>query len=340
MRLDLHTHPFEALRFPNPPIETYVGRIADAIRRKGIDGIAITEHGHVPRALWYGLHASDRASRYYSDISIIAGVENDAGNGVHIIDLFVPDEKNRMRIYRILAHPSRSPERYVKWLPHIDFIEVENLQHKAGKVDEALLKKALDMGVQPIRVSDAHSLDRIGDLWTEVEFPSPKIIVDLGCGWKKDSRHIGLDKKRTPVVDIICDLTKGIPFKENSVDIFCSSHLLEHLPHDGLLKLLNEIIRVGKKGCKVKLIVPAWNYEFAMNPGHRHTIPPEWFRELEVHRDIYFPSGTYLKLIDITYHYRPEGLKICKKLGLTPEEGAKYLNNIIYEIEYTLKVVK
>ena len=52
------------------------------------------------------------------------------------------------------------------------------------------------------------------------------------------------------------DVTKGLPFEDNSVDIIYQSHLLEHLDRGKALQLLKECFRVLKKGGIMRLIVP------------------------------------------------------------------------------------
>ena len=61
--------------------------------------------------------------------------------------------------------------------------------------------------------------------------------------------------------DINHDLRKGIPLPNNCVEMIYSSHLLEHIPFQGLLKLLGECHRVIKPGGHISVCVPnAGNY--------------------------------------------------------------------------------
>lgn len=55
---------------------------------------------------------------------------------------------------------------------------------------------------------------------------------------------------------LIHDLTKPLPFKNNSVDCIYSSHTLEHLYFDDAKKLLNECFRVLKPGGLIRVVVP------------------------------------------------------------------------------------
>lgn len=48
----------------------------------------------------------------------------------------------------------------------------------------------------------------------------------------------------------------SLPFKDNSVDLIYSSHMLEHLSHDSLVELLNECYRVLKGNGMMRLNCP------------------------------------------------------------------------------------
>lgn len=56
--------------------------------------------------------------------------------------------------------------------------------------------------------------------------------------------------------DIICDMTKGLPFPDNSVEKVYCSHLLEHFYHRDLINLLTEVKRILKPGGSISVVVP------------------------------------------------------------------------------------
>ena len=89
LKLDLHTHCFEALDFPIPSVEV-VSRIVAAVEESGLDGIAITEHNTV----WYGFRARDIAEQVLnSEVLIIPGLERDikltARLSVQVVELYL-----------------------------------------------------------------------------------------------------------------------------------------------------------------------------------------------------------------------------------------------------------
>jgi len=56
--------------------------------------------------------------------------------------------------------------------------------------------------------------------------------------------------------DISWDLRKGIPLKNDSVETIYSSHLLEHIPYEDLIKFLKECYRVLKRNGEFSVCVP------------------------------------------------------------------------------------
>jgi len=100
--------------------------------------------------------------------------------------------------------------------------------------------------------------------------------VELGCGWTKrdiPGPFIGLDRHNYKGVDIICDLEKGLPFADSSVDLIFSSHVMEHA--NDLIFLIEECWRVLKMNGILEMITPKWDSVYAYaNPDHKRFIHP------------------------------------------------------------------
>lgn len=47
-----------------------------------------------------------------------------------------------------------------------------------------------------------------------------KIYIDLGCGTRKQKGYIGVDNKKLEGVNVVCDIERGLLFKDNTVDKF------------------------------------------------------------------------------------------------------------------------
>lgn len=95
---------------------------------------------------------------------------------------------------------------------------------------------------------------------------SGKVIVDLGCGREKHVGAIGLDNRRTPDTDLLCNAT-SIALRDNSVDELYAFGLLEHFtsPKDVLL----EAHRILKPNGKAIFRVPnIGTYSAHLDPTH------------------------------------------------------------------------
>ena len=118
------------------------------------------------------------------------------------------------------------------------------------------------------------------------------VKLNLGCGPKPFEEWINLDKSwntilyKFPVLkkailktlmalkwvtdDILkyiveypenidvrkCDVTKGLPFKDSSVDYIYTNNMFEHLTQENFMFVLKECYRVLKKGGVLRLVVP------------------------------------------------------------------------------------
>src|ERR1700751_2644070 len=82
--------------------------------------------------------------------------------------------------------------------------------------------------------------------------------LDLGCGTRKKDGFVGVDIRNFKGVDKVADLTKGWPWKNNSVDEVYCSHFIEHLEVPERIHFVNELYRVLKPGATALIITPHW----------------------------------------------------------------------------------
>lgn len=105
------------------------------------------------------------------------------------------------------------------------------------------------------------------------------VKLDLGCGeWPKEG-FIGIDNSEINPINlhkfkpnILHDLNRGIPFKDNEVEEVYCSHLLEHVKNPYFI--LDEIYRVCKNRAGVVIIVPLLEI---FNPYHKTMFFSDWF---------------------------------------------------------------
>lgn len=80
--------------------------------------------------------------------------------------------------------------------------------------------------------------------------------LNLGCGYRFNSKWTNVDFVSTAKDVIAHDLTKGIPFADNSFALVYHSHLLEHFPKTGSEFFIRECYRVLKPGGVLRIVVP------------------------------------------------------------------------------------
>jgi len=102
-------------------------------------------------------------------------------------------------------------------------------------------------------------------------------ILDIGCGKRKVSGAIGVDIHPDSQADVIHDLDQfPYPFPENEFDLIYCIDVLEHLKD--IIKTMEEIHRLGKKGAQVFIRVPHFTSTHAYgDPTHRHVFNTESF---------------------------------------------------------------
>ena len=102
--------------------------------------------------------------------------------------------------------------------------------------------------------------------------PNEYTVLDVGCGMRKyegkeGQRVIGIDKVKTPCVDVVYDIDKGLPFKDKSVDMVYMDNALEHMA-DFEFQMAG-ICRVLKEHGEVVIKVPHYYSFRAFTFGHK-----------------------------------------------------------------------
>lgn len=93
-------------------------------------------------------------------------------------------------------------------------------------------------------------------------------ILDVGCGRKKFPGSIGVDISRATQADVICDWSRGMPFRENSFDDVRLIHVIEEV--DDIFRVLAEVHRVARPGARVIIVTPHYtDHASYCSPAHR-----------------------------------------------------------------------
>lgn len=86
--------------------------------------------------------------------------------------------------------------------------------------------------------------------------PKKPVHLHLGCGPNYLPDFLNIDANPQRKVDLWLDVRNGLPFPDGVVDSIYSTHMLEHLYHDELGRLLSECWRVLKPSGGVRFVVP------------------------------------------------------------------------------------
>ena len=158
MKLDLHTHCFEATGTAYPDARV-VERILVSIKEAGLDGIAITEHDNSD----YGYRVKDIVDEFFpGETVVIPGREVRRGLN-HMVELYLPDDL----VFRFIAHPVGQLNCYHDEFKDIHGVEIENGNQF---INEDMAREfAWQRELLLLSNSDAHSLADIGRHHTEVD---------------------------------------------------------------------------------------------------------------------------------------------------------------------------
>jgi len=167
------------------------------------------------------------------------------------------------------------------------------------------------------------------------------IKLNLGSSDRIIPGFLNVDILPKPGVDIVCDLNKGIPLPDNSVEEVYAGHILEHL--DDVIKIMEEIYRVCKKGAIVKIKVPYFKSIGAFkDPTHKKFFTEETFyyfskKERKKRGLPDYSIKANFEIIKISYLWSSTWLRFLpfKKCFFM-----KYFWNIVRTLYIELKTVK
>jgi len=166
VKLDLHTHIWEAFNF-QPPSLDIAEKVVNQIKAAGIDGIAITDHHNKDWAFEF----RDLVELHYpGEVIIIPGWEIEVRppqspfDEYQIAELFLPNGG----VFRTYCHPGYySPNILIEEGVHA--IEIDNYIHNWHIRKDQVQEIADAHGLLTLEVSDAHNLENIGLRFSEVQ---------------------------------------------------------------------------------------------------------------------------------------------------------------------------
>lgn len=150
----------------------------------------------------------------------------------------------------LVKEESLSEERVAKWKKM--FVAYRDLPDIVKEADRIYARKVLSL---------------ISGSVEKIKKRAP-LFIDLGCGNSKPAGYIGYDVSEHADADQLCDLEKGIPCGDGTVDIVRANHFLEHCADQNFI--MREIYRVLCPGGSFLFEVPSTQGEGAFaHPDHK-----------------------------------------------------------------------
>jgi len=126
--------------------------------------------------------------------------------------------------------------------------------------------------------------------------------LNIGAGHKIKEGYLGIDLYKAKAVDLICDISKVLPFKDNSMEEIYMDNVIEHILD--IPSLISELVRIGKNNAKMTIITPHFtSLSSWKDPSHYHHLS-------------YFSFDHFEKTS--TKHYIGKGIKLkARKLSFS-----------------------
>lgn len=92
--------------------------------------------------------------------------------------------------------------------------------------------------------------------------------IDIGCGSSKEAGYLGIDRIAGPDVDIVCDISQGIPLPDNIAEFVMASRVLPYM--EDLYAVMSEIHRISIHKAIVCILAPyAHSFAHMSNPAFK-----------------------------------------------------------------------
>ncbi len=138
--------------------------------------------------------------------------------------------------------------------------------------------------------------------------------VYLGAGKHRLEGYVHVDRHPFEGIDIVADVTKGLPFDSGTVDYVYTQDFMEHLPTESKVQVINEIWRVLRVGGRMEHYIP--------NAGSRNDFgSPTHLSHWNLQQFEHFDVDSYRHAVDKDYEGITGGFKkvLAEEVNLQPE---------------------
>ena len=102
------------------------------------------------------------------------------------------------------------------------------------------------------------------------------LVAHLGCGKKYIPGFVNIDANPLVRADIWLDFTLGLPFPDESVDVFYARHVFEHLTIAQVRSVVKRMLRALKPGGGIRLVTPSLSNAINAYESDDMDFFPDW----------------------------------------------------------------
>jgi predicted SAM-dependent methyltransferase len=130
------------------------------------------------------------------------------------------------------------------------------------------------------------------------------LAINFGAGWRPLEGWVNVDIAAAPGIDVVHDVTEGLPFGTGSAQAILAEHLIEHLTRDAAVDFLSECHRVLATRGVVRLSTPDGGRYVRSYAGDKEFLDrmrcPEEVLDFDVINRVMREDGLHLWLYDET----------------------------------------
>jgi predicted SAM-dependent methyltransferase len=128
------------------------------------------------------------------------------------------------------------------------------------------------------------------------------LAINFGAGWRPLEGWVNVDIAAAPGIDVVMDVTQGLPFTTGSAEAIFAEHLIEHLSREAAFDFVMECHRVLAPDGVVRLSTPDGGRYLRSYRGDRKFLDqvrrPDEIFDIDVINRVMRENGLHLWIYD------------------------------------------